>query len=463
MTKHNRSTSLFPPCLRASVVQINFKCLKCFCFQAAIAAFALLLLNSPTLAEKKQLAWPDRSGPKMNGIVPAEHAQGLPTEWDEESGKNIAWKIVLEGQGHASPVIGQGRVWLAAATVDGTKQYVYAIDEKTGEVIHHKLLFENAEPEPLGNNVNTYASPSCVLEEDAVYVHFGSYGTARLNPDTAEIVWQRRDIEGRHFRGPGSSPILFKGSLILTFDCIDQQFLMSLNKETGQTIWRTERSTDYDDLDEKGNPKRDGDLRKAFSTPGLIEVNGRTQVISVGSRAAFAYDAETGKELWTITHKDFNAAVRPSFFQGHAILNTGGRRSQLLSVKLDQSTQGNVDKTHVTWQREKGNSRLSTPLLYDGNIYMITDNGIASCIDAATGEEVWTGRIGGTFVASPIIANGLLYFCNEEGETAIVKTGKEFEVVAKNKLEEGQRSSPAAAHGAVFLRTFGFLYKLENE
>ena len=454
------SLSLFSPCLCASVVKFHFNRLISGFVSASLI---LLLLSSSAHAEQQHLAWPDRSGPNMNGVVPAEHAHGLPTEWDEQTGKNIAWKIALEGEGHCSPVIGEGRVWLTAATKDGTKQYVYAIDEKTGQVVHHKLLFENADPEPLGNNVNTYASPSCVLEPGAVYVHFGSYGTARLNSKTAEVVWQRRDIPGRHFRGPGSSPVLYKNSLILTFDCIDQQFLMSLNKETGETIWRTDRSTNYHDLDENGKPKRDGDLRKAFSTPGLVEVNGHTQVISVGSRAAFAYDAETGKELWTITHKDFNAAVRPSFFQGHAILNTGGRRSQLVSVKLDKTTRGNVDETHITWQRKKGNSRLSTPLLYEGRIYMITDNGIASCVDAATGEEVWTGRIGGTFVASPILANGLLYFCNEEGETAIVKAGDKFELVAKNRLKEGMRASPAAAHGALFLRTFGHLYKLAAE
>lgn len=423
-----------------------------------VMAFSLVV--STLVAADSLLSWPDRGGPLYNGHVADGDAKGLPLQWSEEPRENIAWKIPVEGEGHSTPVIGNGRIWFTAATTDGKKQYVYAIDEKTGKVIHHKLLFENADPEPLGNNVNTYASPSCVLEQDAVYVHFGTYGTARLNPETADVVWQRRDIQGRHFRGPGSSPVLYKDSLILTFDCIDAQFLLSVNKATGETIWRTDRTTDYGDLDENGKPKRDGDLRKAYGTPGLIEVNGLTQVISIGSRAAFGYDAETGAEIWTITHDDFNAAARPAFYQGLAILNTGGRGANLMAVKLDESTHGNVDESHVVWNRPRGNSRLATPLLNDGLIYMVTDNGVMICLEAATGEEVWTDRIGGTFVASPLLANGHLYCCNEEGETIVVKAGRKFEVVSKNKLAEGMRSSPAAAHGAVFLRTFGHLYKV---
>ena len=429
----------------------------------SLCVFAISLPNGNSVSAETRvpLPWPDRSGPTENGVVADSDAQDFPVEWDEDT--NVEWKIELDGEGHSTPVIGEGRVWFTAATPDGTKQFIYAIDEKSGDIIHHKLLFENPDPEPLGNNINTYASPSCVLEPGTVYVHFGTYGTARLDAETAEVVWERRDIEGRHFRGPGSSPVLYNEMLILTFDCIDRQFLMAVNKETGETIWETKRTTDYGDLDENGLPKREGDLRKAYSTPGLVKVAGRVQVVSAGSRAAFGYDAESGDEIWTITHDDYNAAARPSFFNDHAIINTGSRNANLLVVKLDETTRGNVDETHVSWNRERGNSRLSTPLLYEGLIYMVTDNGVAICVDAETGNEVWTDRIGGTFVASPIVANGLLYFCNEEGVTTVVKAGREFEVVAKNELDEGMRASPAAANGALFLRTFKHLYKIAKQ
>ncbi|MEW4489118.1 PQQ-binding-like beta-propeller repeat protein [Thalassoglobus sp. JC818] len=431
------------------------RCRDCVFFVCLIS-----LVSVQNVHGENTMPWPDRSGPHFNGSADEKDAANLPIKWNEK--ENVAWKISLEEQGHSTPVIGEGRIWLTAANEDGTKQFVYAIDEESGEILIHKLLFENPDPEPLGNNINTYASPSCVLEEGAVYVHFGSYGTAKLNSSTGDVIWTRRDIEGRHFRGPGSSPVLFRNSLILTFDCIDRQFLVSLDKETGETLWLTERTTDYDDLDENGQPKREGDLRKAYSTPGLIEVGDRVHLVSAGSRAAFGYDAATGEELWTITHDDYNAAARPSFFRGNAILNTGSRNANLLCVRLDETTQGNVDESHVLWDRPRGNSRLATPLLHDGLIYMVTDNGVAICIDAETGEEVWTDRVGGTFVASPIIANGNIYFCNEEGETIVIKAGREFEILSKNTLDEGMRASPAIANGAIFLRTFGHLYKIKR-
>ena len=325
--------------------------------------------------------WPDRSGPTFNGVADPIAAQGLPVQWDEAAGANIAWKIPLAGQGHSTPIIGQGRLWLTAATEDGKQQFVYAIDPRDGRVLQHRLLFENLSPEPLNNPINTYASPSCVVEPGAVYVHFGSYGTARLDPETAEIVWQRRDIPCQHYRGPGSSPVLFGDLLILTFDGVDRQFLTALNKHTGATVWLTPRTTDYGDLDENGQPRTEGDLRKAYSTPGLVQVEGAWQVVSVGSRAAFAYDALTGKELWTIRHDDFNAAARPLFFENLAILNTGSSNANLLAVRLSGETRGDVTETQVVWDRARGNSRLASPVLLHGRVYMVSGTGVVVSVE----------------------------------------------------------------------------------
>jgi outer membrane protein assembly factor BamB len=189
-------------------------------------------------------------------------------------------------------------------------------------------------------------------------------------------------------------------------------------------------------------------------------VNGRWQVVSVGSRAAFSYDAETGRELWTIRHDDFNASSPPLFSHGHAILNTGSRNSNLLSVRLEESTRGDVTTSHVVWNRDKGNSDLSAPVLVDGRIISTANNGVVTAVDVNTGAELWKGRMDGTFTASPIVANGLVYFGNEEGETWVLRAGREFEVVAKNRLSEGMRASPSVADGMLFLRTFTHLYAL---
>jgi outer membrane protein assembly factor BamB len=425
-----------------------------------LAVLLLGVLWSSSVLAGDRINWPSRSGPTLDSVVAAEDAQGLPVEWSETPAKNLAWKVALEGFGHSVPVVGAGRIWLTAATKDGRQQFIYCLDQQTGNVLHHQLLFENAEPEPLKNEINTYASPSCALEADAVYVHFGTYGTVRMNPKTFAIEWQRRDINCRHFRGPGSSPILWQDLLILTFDGVDAQFVTALNKRTGETVWKTARTTDYGDLDENGVPKLEGDLRKAYSTPAVVQVNDRWQVVSVGSRAAFSYDAETGRELWTIRHDDFNASSPPLFSNGHAILNTGSRNSNLLSVRLDQSTRGDVTTSHVVWNRDKGNSDLSAPVLVDGRIISTANNGVVTAVDVQTGTELWKGRMDGTFTASPIVANGLVYFGNEEGETWVLRAGAEFEVVAKNRLPEGMRASPSAADGMLFLRTFTHLYAL---
>lgn len=420
----------------------------------------IVLVLAGSLLPASDLPWPQKSGPFGTSHAAPEEAKGLPVEWNEAAGKNIKWKTPFELEGHSSPVVGEGRVWFTTATAEGRQQFVYAVDAETGKVIHHRLLFENAEPEPLNNEINNYAAPSCVLEKGAVYAHFGTYGTARLDPAGCATVWERRDIHARHFRGPGSSPVIFEDLLILTFDGVDQQYLIALNKETGETVWKTARSTDYGDLDENGQPKREGDLRKAYGTPALADVEGRWQLISVGSRAAFGYDARTGEEIWTVTHDDFNASSPPQVFEDIVVLHTGGRSANLLGVRLDATTKGNVDKTHIVWNRERGNSDLASPIVVNDRVFMITATGVGIWLDARTGKEVWTGRIGGTYVASPVVANGLIYCCSHEGTTSAIKAADEFEVAGTGTISEGMTSSPAIAGGAFFLRSAHHLYKI---
>lgn len=424
----------------------------------ALIAILPLVLCSPTAGQT--LAWPDRSGPSCDGHADPVEARGLPTHWDEQSGRNIAWRIRLQGSGHSTPVIDAGRAWFTAASADGRQQFVYCVDTDSGEVRHHKLQFENPDPEPLSNEINTYASPSCVLEADAVYVHFGTYGTARLDPRTAATVWQRRDIHCRHFRGPGSSPVLVDDVLILTFDGIDQQFLMALDKHTGQTRWRSDRSTDFKDLEPDGTPRGEGDYRKAYGTPGVFKVGDRLQVASVGARAAFGYDALTGEEIWTIEHGDYNAAIRPLFLPPLLMLNTGSRSARQLALRLDDTTRGNVSKTHIVWDRTRGNAALSNPVIADGRLYMVTDTGVLHVLDARTGLELFSQRLPGDHTASPVVANGLIYFFSERGQATVIRASEQLEIVARNELAEGMRASPAVAGGALFLRTFGSLYKI---
>lgn len=415
------------------------------------------------------LYWPDKNGPTMNGVVPEAEAVRLPLEWDEASGKNITWKTDLpaEEEGHSTPIIGGDFIWFTSATADGTKQYINGFDRRTGKQLHHKLIFENPAPEPLGNPLNNYASPSPVIEADGVYIHFGTYGTAKLNPLTAEIIWQRRDINVKHFRGPGSSPILYENLLILTFDGIDAQFTIALDKATGKTVWKTPRSTDYHDLDKDGNPTRDGDMRKAYYTPSVLDLAGRKVLVSIGSRAAFGYDPLTGKELWTVTHGGFNAAPRALVMPGILILNTGSERSHTLGIRVDEKMTGDITASHTLWDHDKRNASESCPILYNGRLYQVTRGGVLSCLDAKTGDQVWEDRLQGQHLPSAILAGDRLYYSNDRGEVNVIRAGDKFEVLATNKFNGGAddkiTSSPAVADGAIFIRTKTHLFKLEKK
>ncbi len=414
-------------------------------------------------ADATPLFWPDKQGPGFNGVVPDAFTEKMPLEWDENASRGVAWKTPLEDEGHCTPVIGGDLIWFTAASRDGKKNYVYCVDRRDGKILHHKLLFENESPEPLGNPMNNYAAPSCVLEEDAVYVTFGTYGTARLDPKTAEVVWQRRDINVRHFRGPGSSPVLFENLLILTFDGINEQFTVTLDKKTGKDVWKTPRRTNYHDLVD-GKPMRDGDMRKAFGTPAFIKVGNATQLVSVGSRAAFGYDARTGKEIWHVTHGGFNAAVRPLVNKDTVFMNTGYPGGQLMALKIDAATQGDVT-SKLLWDRPKYNADLASAVLVNDHIFQVTAAGVGVCVNLTNGTEAWRERLftsAGKVIASVIATKDRIYFFNEGGDATVIAAAPEFKVLARNKLESGMTSSPAAADGALFLRTKTHLYKIEK-
>ncbi|MCX6838890.1 MAG: PQQ-binding-like beta-propeller repeat protein [Verrucomicrobia bacterium] len=429
----------------------------------ALTTATLVLLSALSSAQPatKPLFWPARNGPARDGIVPAAEVVRVPLEWNGESGKNIAWRVALEGEGHATPVIGGDLIWFTAATTDGKQMYVYGIDRHSGKILHHKLIFENAAPEELGNPLNNYAAPSPVLEEDALYVHFGTYGTARIDPATGEKVWERRDINARHYRGPGSSPIIHGDLLILTFDGIDQQYVTALDKKTGKSVWKTARTTDYGDLDKDGHPTRDGDMRKAYHTPAVFEIGGKEVLVSVGSRAAFGYEVKTGQQLWTIRHGGFNAAIPPIRLDDRLILNTGSERAHTLGLRIDEKMIGDITESHVLWDREKRNASESSPVLVNGILYQTTRGGIISALDAKTGKDLWEDRMEGQHLPGPVVLGDKLLFSNDRGQTFLVRASPEkFELVGKNQLAEPITSSAVVADGAIFIRAKGALYKI---
>jgi outer membrane protein assembly factor BamB len=307
-----------------------------------------------------------------------------------------------------------------------------------------------------------------VIEPGRIYVTFGSPGTACLDTATGKVLWQRTDLECNHFRGSGSSPIVWNDLLIMNFDGSDFEYVIALDKKTGKTVWKTDRSVDYQDTEPDGKRKADGDFRKAFATPHVAEVNGIPVLFSSGAKAHYAYDPRTGHEFWRVEEPaNHSASTRPVIGFGMVYFLTGFSNGQLLAVKLPPTEDLNapsrvLGEDQLAFRLKKGVPSKPSMLLIGDLIYMIDDKGIAMCVDAKTGAEIWKQRVQGNYSSSPIYADGHIYVCNEEGKVSVLATGREFKLVAENKLPDGIMASPAVSGKSLFLRTKTALYRLEN-
>ena len=379
-----------------------------------------------------------------------------PRRWGET--ENVRWKTAIHDRGWSSPVTWGNRIWLTTATEDGQELFAICLDAQSGQILHDLKLFDVADPQ-FCHKFNSYASPTPVLEPDRVYVTFGSPGTACLDAKTGRTLWERSDLECNHFRGAGSSPILHENLLIMQFDGSDHQFVTALDKRTGETVWITERSIDFMDLDQDGNPEADGDFRKAFATPHLAQVSGAPRLFSIGAKAAYAYDPMTGREIWRVEERgQHSASTRPVFANGLVIYPTGFARGQLFAVRT--GGMGNVTDTHLAWRIRRSVPNKPSVLAVENRLFMVDDGGIASCLDIATGEQIWNERVGGNYSASPVYADGRIYFCSEEGKTVVVRASDNFEVLAENQLADGFMASPAVTGNSLILRTKTHLYKI---
>ncbi|QNN20867.1 PQQ-binding-like beta-propeller repeat protein [Planctomycetales bacterium ZRK34] len=419
---------------------------------------AVCLITLTGAALHAEECWPTFRGPNLEGIA---EATGLPLTWSET--ENVKWKTPIHGRAWSSPVIVGDQIWLTTAPEDGRERYAVCVDRNTGKIMYDIKVFDVAEPQDI-HEFNTYASPSPVIDPanpTRVYITFGSAGTACLDTRTGKILWTQRDLNCNHYRGAGASPILFENMLILPYDGSDAQFVAAMDRDTGKVIWKTDRSVDYEDIEPDGKPRRDGDFRKAFATANIGMVNGKPLLVSSGSKASYAYDPYTGKELWRIEDKKhFSASSTPVFGDGLIYIPTGLSRGEMWAVKPGGS--GVVNDTHVAWKVRRGVPNKPSVLLIDGLLYMCDDGGIVSCLDAATGDEIWKDRVRGPFSASPLYADGRIYLFNEIGKTFVIAPGREFKQLAENDLDEGFMASPAVAGKAFYLRTKTHLYRIEK-
>jgi outer membrane protein assembly factor BamB len=400
--------------------------------------------------------WPQFRGPKGDGH---SDSTGLPVRFSET--ERVKWKAPIHGKAWSSPIIWGSQIWLTTATEDGTQLSVVCVDKETGKVIHDRVLFRVASPQ-FCHKFNSYASPTPVVEEGRVYVTFGSPGTACLDTRTGETLWERTDFECNHYRGAGSSPVVWRDLVLLHFDGSDRQYVAALDKKTGKTAWQVNRSIDFKDIQPDGKPEAEGDWRKAFSTPHVYEENGRAMMISSGAKAHYAYDPATGKELWRVEERDsHSAAARPAVGHGLAFIPAGYGKAGLLAIRLDG--EGARDSAAaVAWRIKKAVPNKPSATLVGDLLFTVNDGGIVSCIEARSGDVLWTERVQGNYSASPIVAEGRLYLCSEEGKVAVVAADRKFQLLAENQLADGFMASPAVSGKALFLRSKTHLYRIEE-
>ncbi|HEX5889513.1 MAG TPA: PQQ-binding-like beta-propeller repeat protein [Pyrinomonadaceae bacterium] len=381
--------------------------------------------------------WPQCRGPSGQGV---SDERNLPLTWSEN--KNVRWKIAIPGRGWSSPVIQGDRIWLTTATEEGRSLRAIAVDVNTGAIQQNVEIFR-LKSAKLMNEKNSFASPTPVIDGDRVYLHFGAYGTACIT-QTGEIVWKTKLEYDNGQHGPGGSPIVYDDLLIVSCDGIESQYVVALDKATGKVRWKK---------------MREG--YQAYTTPLVVNLPEGDQVISPGAFQAIAYEPRTGKEIWRVKYGDgFSNVPRPVYGHGLVFICTGFQEPSLLAVRPDG--RGDVTKSKIAWKLGRAIPRTPSPLLVGDELYIVNDNGVATCIDARTGEELWRARLDGTYSASPVYADGRIYFLSEDGISVVIAPGRQLKHLATNQLEGSTLASIAISHNSLFIRSATHLYRISN-
>ena len=399
-----------------------------------------------------QQNWTHFRGNNLNGI---SEATGLPTLWNDST--NIVWKAAIEGKGWSSPVVYGKQIWITAAPPDGSEMKAICLDFGSGKEIFNISLFK---PDTVQkkHSINSYATPTCAIEEGFVYVTFGTYGTACVSTSDGKVIWKRTDLNCDHVQGPGSSLLIYKNLLIVHCEGSDIQYIAALDKSTGKTVWRTDRPKElYDLIPWIG--------KKAYITPIIVQVNGKDMLISNGSAACIAYDPETGQEIWRIVQGIDSTIAMPVtedgivyFYTGFVHPPEGKDYSDLIAVNPDGK--GDISSTNILWRYQSPRLQLLTPLVLDGLIYTVDSENNLLCLDAKTGQVQYSRKLKSKYQSSPVYAGGNIYFTSLRGETMVIKPGKELVVVAENKLPGEVFATPAVVDNSILLRTDKSLYRI---
>jgi outer membrane protein assembly factor BamB len=417
-----------------------------------------LVIISVLFLSNSLLAGNSRAVHNGSNSESSSNSEKFPSTWNDSL--NIKWKTVIHDKGWSAPVVSGDQIWVTTSTDDGKKMYAVCINAKSGAIVHDVLVLEN-ETTKWKNGMNTYATPTPVVEDGFVYVEFGHYGTACIDANSGKIVWKRTDVSTENIpHGAASSPIIYKNLLIINHEGNVILQITALDKKTGATVWQVFRP-------EECFTGVQADWRKSHSTPIIINVNGKDQLISCGSQVCQAFDPETGKEIWRVFYGGHDSTVSsPIYWNGIVYINTGlniqdGKQlAEMWAVRPDGI--GDVTNTNVLWKCKDDVPGISTPVIKDGLIFMVSERGTVSCLDAKTGELIWKEKITGNFNGSPACIGNKVYFTNFNGLTTVINADKIFQVVAENQLIGKYIARPTAYGNSLIIRSDTQLYRIED-
>lgn len=397
-------------------------------FAVGVAATSQLEAGDKVVAE-----WPAWRGPTANGISTDTRA---PTRWSQT--ENVVWKADVPGTGHSSPIVCGDRVILSTADETANTQSMVAFDRNSGKLLWNTLIHKGGQVHRHQKNTQASSTPAC--DGERVYITFlngDAVWLTALDLD-GHIVWQKPAGKYTTFHGYGSSPALYKSLVIVVGESKAANFIAAFEGKDGKEVWRVEREA----LD-------------SFSSPLVAQVAGRDQVLLCGAIVTASFDPATGQALWKCQGPTEIIAGTVTY-EGDLVFASGGYPgAATLCVRADGT--GDVTGTHLVWQFPK-KFYVPTPLVKDGLMYGVADDGVAYCYETAKGKLVWQQRLGGAFSSSVTLAGDLLYVPDEAGKTYVFKTGRKFELVATNDLADGGFASPTICGGRIFLRTNHQLY-----
>lgn len=418
-------------------------------------SLVLILIGQFVWAED----WPGWRGPRGDG---ASHEIHVPVQWSLSANQNIAWKTEVPGEGHASPIVWQDHVFLLTCDLTTQERLLLDFDRVSGKLRWQRSVLTS--PLETKHALNSYASSTPATDGKLVYVTFlksdnktilatnvstprdvtlGTMVVAAYDLE-GNLIWMKEPGEFVSVHGFCTCPVLYQDLVILNGDHDGKSYMVALKKDNGSEVWRVARKHGI----------------RSYVTPIVRRFEDREQLILSGDQSVMSYNPQTGDVLWQMEGPT-EQFVASMVDDGKRVFLTAGYPDKHL-LAIDPTGTGDVTSTHVVWRSNRNCAYVPSPIICESYLVMVSDDGIASCYDSATGERLWNARLGGKYSTSPVTANGLVYFTSDDGLTKVIRPGKTLEIVSENALGEPCSASPAISQGSFFIRTKHHLIRIDE-